>query len=70
MHTKSPSPSVQTGSGVPQNRSRDSAQSTLFSSQLPKRPAWMCAGTHLIVSLSATMRRLYAVVRMYHAFFA
>ena len=33
---KSPAPSAHTGSGVPQNRSRESAQSTLCSSQFPK----------------------------------
>ena len=38
-----------TGSGVPQNRSRDSAQSMLLSSQLPKRPSRMVAGTQFMV---------------------
>ena len=36
---KSPSPSVHTGSGVPQKRSRESAQSTLLASQFPNRPS-------------------------------
>ena len=41
-----------TGSGVPQKRSRDSAQSTLFSSQSPKRPCLMCSGCQPIDSFS------------------
>src|SRR5215510_772289 len=39
---------IQTGRGVPQNRSRDSAQSLFSSSQLPKRPAPTSGGTQLI----------------------
>jgi hypothetical protein len=37
---------------VPQYRSRDSAQSTLFSSQLPKRPCLMFGGCQLMRSFS------------------
>ena len=44
-----------TGIGVPQNRSRDSAQSTLFSSQSPKRPCLMCSGCQLMVSFSRSI---------------
>ena len=63
-------PSVHKGSGVPQKRSRESAQSTLFSSQLPKRPSLMFSGTQLIFSLLASSCFLNCVVRMNHAVFA
>ncbi len=54
---------TQMGSGVPQKRLRDSAQSTLFSSQPPKRPVPMPSGCQPMVWLSSTMRSLTAVVR-------
>ena len=41
-----------TGSGVPQYRSRERAQSTLPSSHLPKRPCLMCSGCHPMPSFS------------------
>ena len=55
----------QIGSGVPQYRSRESAQSTLFSSQLPYRPCWMCSGYQLTPSFTSSRRSLTAVVRTY-----
>src|SRR5919106_486598 len=54
-----------TGSGVPQYRSRDSAQSTLFSSQSPYRPCLMCSGYQFTDSLISRRRSFRAVVRMY-----
>ena len=53
----------QTGSGVPQKRSRDSAQSTLFSSQSPKRPCLMCSGCQPMASFSRSSSSLRAEVR-------
>ena len=67
---KSPSPSVHTGSGVPQKRSRESAQSTLLASQFPNLPSRMFCGTQLMVRLSSTMRSRMRLVAMYHACFA
>ena len=55
----------QMGSGVPQYRSRDSAQSTLFSSQSPYRPCLMWSGYQLTDSLTSRSRSFTAVVRMY-----
>ena len=55
----------QIGSGVPQYRSRDSAQSTLFSSQSPYRPCLMCGGYQFTDSLTARRRSFFAVVLMY-----
>ena len=43
----------QIGRGVPQNRSRESAQSTLFASHSPMRPSRMCAGCQSIVAFWA-----------------
>ena len=60
-----PPPQTQMGRGVPQYRSRLKAQSTLFSSQLPKRPCLMCSGTQLICSLFASSSPFFSVVRMY-----
>ena len=55
-----------TGIGVPQKRSRESAQSTLFSSQSPKRPCLMCSGCQLMVSFSRSIAALLADVRANH----
>ena len=56
----------QTGSGVPQNRSRDRAQSTLFSSHSPKRPSRMWPGCQSIPWFSSIMRGATCDVAMYH----
>ncbi len=67
MHVSVPQSSQRhTGSGVPQNRSRDNAQSTLFSSQSPKRPCLMCSGCQPMVSFSRSSSALYADVRANH----
>src|SRR3954454_16380430 len=55
----------QMGSGVPQYRSRDSAQSTLLRSQSPYRPHWMVSGCQCVFSFSASNWSLIALVRMY-----
>jgi hypothetical protein len=55
----------QIGSGVPQYRSRDSAQSTLLFSQSPYRPVLMLSGYQLVFSFSASSRSLIWLVRMY-----
>ena len=47
---------TQIGSGVPQNRSRESAQSLFSSSQLPNRPSPTSGGTQLICLFSAIIR--------------
>jgi hypothetical protein len=60
----------QTGIGVPQYRSRDNAQSTLFSSQSPKRPCLMWSGYQLIVSFSRNSASLRSDVRANHVGFA
>ena len=57
----------QIGSGVPQYRSRESAQSTLFSSQFPYRPSRMCSGTHTTDAFTSSKRCFTAVVRTYQA---
>ena len=44
----------QIGSGVPQYRSRDSAQSTLLFSQSPYRPVLMFSGYQFVFSFSAS----------------
>jgi hypothetical protein len=59
-----------TGSGVPQYRSRESAQSTLFSSQSPKRPCLMVSGCQLTVSFSRSSASFCAEVRTNHVGFA
>ena len=56
--------STQMGSGVPQKRERDSAQSTLFSSHCPNRPVPMPSGCQLMVRFRSTIRSLTSVVRM------
>ena len=52
-----------TGIGVPQNRSRLSAQSMLFSSQSPNRPCLMCSGCQRMASFSRSNASLIADVR-------
>ena len=52
--------------GVPQYRSREIAQSTLFRSHSPKRPSWKCPGYHVLYRFMATTSSLCAVLRMYH----
>src|SRR6266487_496395 len=54
------------GSGVPQYRVRDSAQSTLFRSHSPYRPYLTVAGYQLVRSFSSSSLPLIAVVLMYH----
>ena len=54
----------QIGSGVPQYRCLDIAQSTLFSSQVPNLPVPVLLGFQLIVLLSSTIRSFTAVVLM------
>ena len=56
----------QTGIGVPQKRSRESAQSTLFASQSPKRPWRMCSGCQPICSFSRRSASLCSDVRANH----
>src|SRR5713226_8596735 len=53
------------GSGVPQYRVRDNAQSTLLRSHSPYRPCLMVGGCQLVFSFSASSSSLTAVVRMY-----
>ena len=60
-----PSPHSYSGSGVPQYRVRDSAQSTLLRSHSPYRPCLMVAGCHVVFSFSASNWSLIAVVLMY-----
>ena len=60
-----PAAQRQIGRGVPQYRSRDSAQSTLFSSQLPYRPCLMWSGNQLTPSFTASSRSFTSVVRTY-----
>ena len=55
------------GSGVPQYRDRDSAQSTLLRSHSPYRPHLIVSGYQLVFSFSASSCSLIAVVRMYQA---
>ena len=58
-------PHRQIGSGVPQKRSRESAQSTLFASHSPNRPSRMYPGCQSTVALAA-MRSFFRVdVAMY-----
>ncbi len=64
-HTVWPPSQRQTGSGVPQNRSRDRAQSTLLASHSPIRPSRMWAGCQPIVWFWATRSDWRADVRTY-----
>ena len=50
---------------MPQYRSRESAQSTLLASQLPKRPCLTCGGYHCTVSFAASICALRFEVAMY-----
>ena len=54
------------GSGVPQKRSRERAQSLFSSSQLPNRPSPISGGTQVICLFSSIIRFAYFVVLMYH----
>src|SRR6185436_19736495 len=65
--SSSPSSVFQIGSGVPQKRLRLRFQSTIFSSQFPKRPSPVDLGFQLIVLFNATIRSLTAVVFMNQA---
>src|SRR5580698_8456338 len=55
----------QTGSGVPQYRVRDRAQSTLLRSHSPYRPSLIVGGCQLVFSFSASSSSLIRVVLMY-----
>src|ERR1700722_472795 len=55
----------QSGSGVPQYRVRDSAQSTLLRSHSPYRPCLIVGGCQLVFSFSASSCCLTAVVFTY-----
>ena len=55
----------QMGSGVPQYRERESAQSMLLRSQSPYRPHWIVCGYQFVASFCANNSSLIAVVRMY-----
>ena len=54
---------TQIGSGVPHQRSRESAQSTLFRRKSPKRPSRMCSGNHWIAALFLRNSSLNWLVR-------
>src|SRR3954464_14417885 len=51
---RSPSAVVQIGSGVPQYRSRENAQSLTSRSHSPNRPSRICDGSQLMPSFSDT----------------
>ncbi len=53
-------------SGVPQYRSRDKAQSTLFSSHAPNRPLPTSGGCQATSAFTSSMRAFAAVVRTNH----
>src|ERR1700759_1929817 len=55
----------QTGSGVPQYRVRDSAQSTLLRSHSPYRPFLIAGGCQLVFSFSASSLSFIKVLLMY-----
>ena len=57
---------TQMGSGVPQKRSRDKAQSLFSSSQFPNRPSPTSGGTQWICLFNSIIRDAYFVVVMYH----
>ena len=63
--TVCPSSHRHTGRGVPQNRSRDSAQSMLLDSHSPMRPSRMCSGCQPMVWFCPTRSALRSDVRMY-----
>ena len=54
----------QIGSGVPQYRVRDSAQSTLFRSQSPYRPYLIVGGCQFVASFCASSSAAILVVAM------
>src|SRR5690554_1669300 len=53
---------TQIGMGVPQKRCREIAQSTLFSSQVPKRPLPVLSGFQFILEFNSTIRSFTLVV--------
>jgi hypothetical protein len=55
----------QMGSGVPQNRSRDNAQSTLLASHSPNRPSRMCSGCQSMPRFAAIISCLRVEVATY-----
>ena len=57
-------PHTHSGSGVPQYLVRDRAQSTLLRSHSPYRPCLIVGGCQLVLSFSASILSLIAVVRM------
>ena len=54
---------TQIGSGVPQTRFREIAQSMTPFSQLPNRPCLMCSGTQSTCSFAATTSSTNSVTR-------
>ncbi len=54
---------IHTGSGVPQYRSREIAQSMLFTSHSPNRPDPISGGFQFTAALRAIISSLNAVVR-------
>ena len=60
MQIASPSGLRQIGSGVPQKRLREMAQSRAFSSHLPNRPSRRCSGTQEVALLASTSCSLIA----------
>ncbi len=61
-----PSSHSQIGSGVPQYRFLDSAQSTLLRSHSPYRPCLIVSGNQFVFSFSASSASPRSVVRMNH----
>ena len=64
-HVSCPDGHSHTGSGVPQYRVRDSAQSTLLRSHSPYRPSLIVGGCQLVFSFSASSWSFTCVVLMY-----
>ena len=58
---------VQTGKGVPQYRSRVTAQSMTFSTKLPMRPSRMVSGIQFTLLVNLTSLSFTAVMRMNHS---
>ena len=56
-----------TGKGVPQYRSRVTAQSMTFSTKLPMRPSRMVSGIQLTLLVNRTSLSFTAVMRMNHS---
>jgi hypothetical protein len=65
MQVRWPSGQRQIGSGVPQYRCRESAQSTLLFSQSPYRPCLTVSGCQEVRSFSRSIASRTAVVRTY-----